>query len=104
MAEFSLSPDELASVCRRMVAQTDGIPANAEQVRASEVGTTDFGGTRFTEIARLYAHVIQDVIPGLLTGYASAGRSMSDRLASTLGGYASAEAAATDAMRDEATR
>ena len=99
MADFALSPDEVSSVCRQMTAQADEAPAHVAQIRGSDVGVGDFGGSGHEDVAKQYLRTIDDVIPGLLNGYSSAGKSMSDALAGILGAYAATEADAVDALR-----
>src|SRR5215467_2178924 len=98
MAGFALSADEIASICRTLAAQTDGVPDQVTAIRSSEVGPSDLGGTRYADMYTLYNQVTQDTIPALLGEYASASRAMADRLARTLRSYRQADDDAAASM------
>lgn len=87
MAGFALSTDEIASICRTLAAQSDGVSDQVTAIRSSEVELSDLGGVRYADMYTLYNEVTQDTIPKLLGEYASASRAMVDRLASTVHAY-----------------
>ncbi len=91
MPDFALSPDELATICRRMTAGNDDIARRADHIRGSDVGSGDFGGSRHAGVARQYLHLVNEVVPGLFGGYATASESMADRLTDVLAAYQTAD-------------
>lgn len=87
MSGFALSPDEITSICGKLAAQADGVPDQVARIRASEIEVADLGGGRYANLFRLYTEVTQETIPAVLREYATTGRAMADRLASTLHAY-----------------
>lgn len=96
MAGFTLSPDEITSICRSLTDQMRGIPDRITEIRSSEVMPSDFGGHRHADLAERYIEATQEVIPKLLRRYAAEGTAMAERLETTLAAY-------TDTDADEAT-
>lgn len=90
MSGFSLSADEVMTVCRRMRAQTDAIPGRAARIGSGETGPSDFGNAH-TDLGELYLSVLADAVPRMLHEFQDATTSMSERLEKALGGYADAD-------------
>jgi hypothetical protein len=98
MAGFSLSPDEIATVCGRLRTQLDGVGDLLADTDGGELTRSDLGGVRHGDLVALYEDVTRQKIPDLLRQFEATGRDLADRFESTLATYRQVDSAAAEAL------
>jgi hypothetical protein len=101
MTGFSLSVEEVDSVCGRMRAQVDGVRERvaAWDADVAEASLDGFGGAGGAAVAQLYRQVLTELVPSSVHQYRDSARAMTDQLQSVLRAYRSSDEDAAERLQ-----